>query len=327
MVNAQIKKKKKAARRPAPRRNNRSRAPDRTMVQLSSCVKDYALALEDGFNAKRLGAAPCVPDSMVTRSHKSSIFFRGTFETNSTADGWIAMNPRNPVSDVAFAQATTSASVGTSSTVMGSYTLQDPLSWQSPYLNAEFGVGAIFKQFRTVSCTIRIRYIGTELNKGGSMFPFMNPDQQNMYLVTPTQLLQFQDAESVPVTQDWTYLSWHPTRATDFEYTGAVGTDYPLVIYVHSAAAFQPFEVEIISYLEVVGSALPGLTPSHSDPVGFGATLEVIANRQDHRKPSGVLRRIADAISTTASYVKSNSSSLGQIARGGFEISRAIAAA
>jgi hypothetical protein len=223
---------------------------------------------------------------------------RGTFATGTQGFGFVSVNPwsmihRNhdtstngtnaavAVSQSTYAGTTVTARLTTAVTDVAYYPSN------SPWANTEFilSVGGQ-KQFRLVGCGLRIRYIGTELNRAGRVVVYRSRD--NLYPtadVSLSQLLLDNFYHSSPVDRAWKEISYFPSRTEDISYgsyddPSLLNTtpDYRIMCaLIEGAGVANAFEFEVDALFEVVGgfSGNTGITTtqSHSDPTGMGAIM------------------------------------------------------
>jgi hypothetical protein len=154
----------------------------------------------------------------------------------------------------------------------------------SPYNIAWFaGTGtAQPTEYRLVGCGVRARYTGTELEKGGRMICYrarMNTNVTRTGGTDASVLLGDLSQHTSPIDRQWKMVSYLPSNAEDISYATQADWNaserYVLIIYVDGTTPLNGFEFEARAYYELVG---PGtqVTPSHSDPVGFGAIMSSV---------------------------------------------------
>jgi len=125
---------------------------------------------------------------------------------------------------------------------------------------------------RTVAAGLRIRYMGTQLNAGGSVVAFRMPDGQNISGFSYNDVLKEPSAIVYPFGRGWTTVTWRPVQPVELTFRDVVNaTDSPMGLIVSSAAANQPFYYEAIVYVEELGQVAGSTSISHSDPNGFAA--------------------------------------------------------
>jgi hypothetical protein len=159
---------------------------------------------------------------------------------------------------------------------------------------------------RIVSCAIRIRYTGTNLNMGGTMVGYVDPLHGNLNETTYTGLASRGEALHLTVSRQWSELCVFANTPEEFSYPGfrsdsiAVHEDLrslfplsdmlsideadagiggvPLMFQIETAVAQQPFEFEVVQHVEYVGKLTTAyMTKSHTD-VGAMGMIQEAAN-------------------------------------------------
>lgn len=280
------KKAKQAA--PAARPRPRPARPAGPSVSLSKCSADYAKSLMEPWS----DAAPCLPSGFPLPSLKRKFFARGTGGQGGAAGstGFIAFAPYLGVSsnngcvfwtDGAY----TGSVVATSGTGVNSGVLN------SSYTTAMFGANGL--QYRLVTAGIRLRYTGTELNRGGRFIPFEHPNHGSVVGLSASNLLSMQGVQPVRPSSDgkWvTVVSSGPKEeaemgyATDWSVAPANNTTLVImcnggVAPVGGVAQFT-FEWEAWANYEITGINLSGQTESHHDPVGASLAANAVNQAQ-----------------------------------------------
>lgn len=77
---------------------------------------------------------------------------------------------------------------------------------------------------RVALCALRIRYVGTQNNLGGTIYPYVHPLHQEIHTKDLTWLASQEDFTSLPVTRQWTTITWTPVHRSELEY---YHTTYP----------------------------------------------------------------------------------------------------
>jgi hypothetical protein len=148
---------------------------------------------------------------------------------------------------------------------------------------------------RVVSWGLRIRYRGSELNRGGHVTLFEEPEHNDLTKlnaagggINETTALAFENAQQYPIPADgsWLYVTGLPVFPWEFDYSDtSLGYDfsattsggYPpayLCAFLTSAVAAQNFDFEVFMNLELIGGAVRGKTPSHFDAPGAMIAIE-----------------------------------------------------
>lgn len=165
-----------------------------------------------------------------------------------------------------------------------------PLNHNGDYTGANFGTSGV--QARLVSMGFRIRYAGTELNRGGRIVLLEDPEHSNRANTTLAQLLSYEKAKEHKVSNDWIVLcQTGPTLPAEYDYlpynyTPTNAVDHYMVAYLRSAALNQVFDVEFFWNWEFTGQLVRGKTPSEADEQGVGVVLGAIKSMNDNQLDS-----------------------------------------
>lgn len=247
----------------------------------------YAKAKIDPFSMND-NDLPCIPDVIDIPSYKFATVYRGGFIVGSSNIGWIGVAPKALSNDGRYIVVTTSSYAGTdftpSSTLpTGALELKDTkFPWAS---NAP-------RNCRVVACALRVRYTGTELNRGGSIIAVPNNSRANYNSATYAMLSNLPTSSISPVTRGWTSILWNSAIYGDYQYQGDAGenmtsgAEHAGLICMVTGTPGNTFEFEVIRYIEATdngaGSSpftVPSTTMSHSDPVGLGVVKDFLSNQ------------------------------------------------
>nr|WPR18253.1 MAG: hypothetical protein [Crogonang virus 50] len=275
---------KKRQRVPPPRNNQPqqvARAPrinpitGKSCVQMSAATSAYCQALCNPFDA-----APCgVPLSPVLQTYKAKNYAKGTCHTGSSGVGFVLLAPNLLVANNAGGvYYSTPAYAGTTMEVAGAGV--SVANANAPFPSSQFGDGAANLSFRMVASGLRIRYGGTELNRGGFKIALIDPTHDGLDGRDEASLLSDQQATRYPVNREWTSVIWRPIREEEYRFrfnmTGVVTEPYMGIMVVSPDASLDMlFEWEAYSIYEYQGATARGQTVTYSDPTGFAAVQSV----------------------------------------------------
>lgn len=246
----------------------------------SECAMMYGASLANPFT----GPMACIPDYPVLKSRRVRYFVRGSFNVSTTSgvgglvytpEGLVANdNPGVYFSAIANVNSTTpDPSLGTPNT---------PLSATS---NSEFTTSEIGSSlsYRVVSSGVRIRYIGTELNRGGQVICLAAPNHETLSGFTEAQLLSYDFGTKLPVDRRWINLVYHPVDGNDLAFQATIptaanaqgyGWNYMAILVLAPGGLTTPscpMEFEVYTNFELVGKLARGIQNSEADPAGFAA--------------------------------------------------------
>lgn len=304
-------KTKKAKRQPPAKKKQSAPRLPASIYHMTPCGRDYFRALNFPFD---LNLAPCIPAAMPLPSQKFTTTSRGSFRTNPSGAGGIALFPlRGFCSDLqtsagAFAPyvigtnpawpgtntdySFLNQSVGTSG--VGVWTGMDLYAGAaSPYVSAAFGVGTA-RSLKLVASGLRIRYTGPIVNMGGRVISWRNPQNTAQVAATQDGIQQFlanNSAATSRTTDQWFELNYRPIIESDLAPTDQPGNPAHYgnnsVITNRLALAFlvedlpsSSFEFEAVAYYEATGPGIP-TTPSHADPQTLSMVLSATPVRVD----------------------------------------------
>jgi len=284
----------------------------------SKCTKDYAVALIDPWS---ISMAPCVPDNITLPSYKFGVRARGNFQIGTAGTGCVYINPYIPYSDANHAGFFTTSTYASPDVDGAGVTGINPFFNDSPFVQADFG--PLLNNSRVVGCGLRARYTGTEIQRSGNAISFRSPTNGNFLVsgaVTESQLLLSKEASTSPVDRDWHYAIYRPSTPTDLAYSDptALAGNYCMLFAVFGGQPGQSFEFDYVAWFEIVGTNLPNLTRSHSDPIGLSAVSMAMPLIQPTRDPKSSLRdfihEMAVGVSTAMSFMPKMSGPLGTAA-------------
>lgn len=295
-------KKNKPPRRPRQRRKGGAKRTQKQQVNrtmqvgrnLSNCAVRYLASLRDPFDNMDI---PCIPDPIALDTRKVKVFAKGVFATSSsTSVGWICFNPfraqRTSVTasltSIRHTDATfTGSAINIDSTTIGVV---------STNTNAEYTdsqTGAV--SYRLISAGLRVRYAGTELNRGGSIQMLEEPAHYTLHNHNSANFGAYDSARRFPMTDDqWACVTYTPRYPQEFAFADIerepdnkafdmiqitnssqtnTGCAWCLGALITGAASPNNFIYECFAQYEYIGDAVRGKTPSEADPVGLAAVL------------------------------------------------------
>jgi hypothetical protein len=256
--------------------------------KISKCAVDYLKALVDPFGP--FDQLPCIPDVLTLPSYKFKTLTRAPIATGVDSCGYIAMNTFAIASDQNIAQGTTSNFTGTAydtGQVPANYSL---LTSNSPFTIATANPGTNTRPFfRLVGAGVRVRYTGPLIAQGGTFTLYRAPGNNQIPTPTTQATMQLNDRTArVPVTNDWSYVTYQPTDNDSLSYRqyGQLPAGHNILIFINGTGQGLPFDVELVQYWECQSTSIGQTTHSHSDPVGMGAVLASLPARGSGNKPS-----------------------------------------
>jgi len=265
-------------------------------------------------------------------SKKSRVWSKGTFATGTTGLGFIVVDPLSAaVSDLTSVYSSSSAYAGNFISAAAAAGVVAGTS-NSEYVKAQIGANAAVAQCRVVSSGVRIRYIGTELNRGGQIVGLIEPTHDSLGGAVFADVNAQERSRLIPVLdRNWVTLTYFPVqkRESDFQ-TDVDPATRPLPAWfmafaVNAASAGTPltYEYEHFTNLEYTGRSVRGLTPSHVDYVGYSAVHAVSqtsnidrptiqpAQRREETFLEEISRYAGDALSWVGTHLETAAKVLG----------------
>lgn len=283
---------------------------------MSACAADYAKAIANPFD----GPLACIPDFPALYSSKQRVWAKGSLSTSATTGfGFIMVNPFNMAcNNLGAVSYSTSAYTGTNTTVPPTAGVSEAFS-NSQYASSDFGSAANLSQYRIVGCGLRIRYMGTELNRGGYKIGFADPTHSSCQGQTTTTIRLEPESVEFAITRTWSTVLYRPVINSELNYQTdfSLGTNM-MCFLIQAASATTPLEYEwqAFAVIEYQGRTIKGMTPSHSDPVGFSA-VNASALTLNALRPSAIPDQERERLTLTsaASYLAKGTSTVAAITK------------
>lgn len=252
-------------------------------------------------------------------SEKNKCWTRGKMNTGTTGFGFIMVSP-----GLGMANDSVSIynSIGTyaGSTLTTAATGVVSANSNSPYASSAFSASGL--KGRLVACEVRIRYTGTELNRGGDCTVFCDPNHQELNGLTDVQLLANASAGRSDIEmREWISCKYNgvvdpneESFVTALTPTAMKCANKCMAIVINSAVAAQPFDYEVYWHFEIIGSLGASMTATSPDNVGHAAVNSATQKAQiDHagsHEEEGFLHK---AVTTVLHTVTSGISKVGDI--------------
>jgi hypothetical protein len=225
----------------------------------------------------------CIPDIKAKPSFKVQTRVRGFFSIGVQGVGFVAYNPLCASSDKVVVNF--SLNTYDSSTVLiGATGTLSEFDYRSPFASTAM------RASRLVGAGLRIRYVGTELNKSGSQvgISLAVAGSEEIHNETYSSIASRPDVDPTPVSRGWRSISWIPADDDYTEFGTATTGVYNAISNVNATskmgfivegAAGNKYEFEIVTfreYLSFNNLTVPGTTASHSDMNGISAIRNFI---------------------------------------------------
>lgn len=222
-------------------------------------------------------ADACMPVTPAMNSRKMRPFVRGQLSTSSTTGfGFLLANM------LAYANNNTTAyktgATYAASVLATSGTGVTALTSNSDVASTGFGDG--LANYRLVSMGMRVRYRGSELNRGGRVVVLEEPDHSSLNGLTVDQVLAYEKAKEFEVDGKWcTLLFSGPVSPEEYDYQNAsnlptISNPYmAIIVEAASATTSVTFDYEIFWNYELIGPTVRGKSASDADDVGTSVIL------------------------------------------------------
>jgi len=298
--------------------SGRNTAPVLVNSAGAECAVHYGSALLDPFNTTE---GVCVPKFPAVESAKRVIFAKGVGQCIDYNGGIIAVPKADNDSGagIKFSQpGWTPSAVGAlpKSTDAG----VGSASLASDYTEASFATSSGDVQCRCVAYGIRVKYTGTELNRGGSVYTLEEPDHADLSGVVVTDLRKYKATSTNKFGDDWVTVLYQPRFPADFGYHGdAFGQSVNnrfLAISIQAAFPTATFEWEVFAHYEFIGRPVTGKTQTHTEPYMTEKILSAISQKP-HYINSVITRNPSLARKYATGAASQGVSVWSKLARGG----------
>lgn len=259
----------------------------------------YYAAIATPFNMQARGCG--VPSFPSVASQKATGFLTGVAVVGANGMGFLAVSPclANDDNVVHYSGATyaqNSIQIEPSVTGLNARRMTT-LPWDSALLVDGTGSAPSSVRGRIIATGVRIRYIGTELERGGRIVTYVSPSHSNLNGSSFDRLASRAEAVRLPVSREWVEMTVFANTTDELEYPGhlynATGQSeyirsvYPCsnnetinstdsykggvpIAFIFTGSAGNQFEYEIITHCEYVGASTASfVTPSHCDIEGM----------------------------------------------------------
>jgi len=287
---------------------------------ISKCAQEYIASLVNPFDQNLM---PCIPSFFPLPSQKCCTFIKTTFQLGTTGFGYaIARATTDSDANVAMI-CTTSASVGGAATNLSAFTNLTPILNANNQYNSAALTGANV-QSRVVSYGIRVRYLGREDARNGTVMMIETLDREDINSRTYNGVALWQNAtKTVPsADRDWISAVYSgPSNPDDIDFlpTGVpLGTNYCIGALI-SGVAGDSYEVEFIQHVEYSGRQALSKTESHTDQKGFDVAVQqmkTVANNkaiEPAQDGPGILTRFVSGMAQHADTIYEGVKTIGGI--------------
>lgn len=248
---------------------------------MPATTHEYLQSLCDPVGKRNVGL-PSSDNSTYT-SLKQHVFGKGTLAVGTAGFGFISLSPGSAVGNGVCGTYSDATFAGTSISAVGAGSIG--LTSNSMFAPADFGPDPL-AQFRVVSALLRVRYSGTELNRGGTVYQLQQPRHQPMTGETAASVAAYQQAAKYAVSREWSNVVYCPLNTSwTASTTAGTYTNNFMSILMESAPG-NTFDYEFFVNFEITGRNVRGQTACVNDPVGYGAIAAAMAEQGGNYKGS-----------------------------------------
>jgi hypothetical protein len=279
-----------------------NRALPRLVV--SRCASDYLAALTDPF----AGPLACVPSDIINNNRISRSFIKGTFACGANV-GFICLDPTHAsFNDVPAVISSKSSYAGAIMDLNNVADTNLDLS-NSDYAETAIGPTSPGLSYRVVAAGLRIRYRGTELDRGGTIHALVDPCHDPLLNRTVSNMDAEMQSKQLPVTKQWTTILYRPAHQGELllsstppiaasknpAITAASGFFWYMgaIITPPTNTSFSSFEYEAFVVTEYQGRNVRGQVTTHTDPIGLSAAVQATVNLRPTQASTETISRTA----------------------------------
>jgi len=223
------------------------------------------------------------------------VWAKGTLSTGTQGFGYIVFDPLNASANDQQPVYVSGPTYDTTVITMGGHPGIVPANSNAQYVGASVGTGFTQTQVRIVSAGIRVRYIGTELNRGGQVVGIHEPTHATLNGMNITNAQAIQGSVNFKPTNQWITVLYRPVEDADMQFNSSLnpvnGTSpgsYFMAALIQAPNGVQAdYEWEAYASYEYEGRNIRGKTVSHVDTTGHAAVLSTVL-QSEHMAPSTV---------------------------------------
>lgn len=249
-------------------------APRAPVIHVPENTDKYLKSLCDPLTWPAMGI-PATGGSTLT-SLKQHCFAKGSMTIGIAGWGFVVVSPGlMTFSDAASVFYTTSAFTSTFVTTVG--TGVAPASSNSMFTQSDVGP-APAAAFRVVSCGLRVRYNGPQLQMGGTSHLLQQPRHESVQGFTASTIDAYKQSIRDVVDRRWDNVLYCPVQLGFADVpTYPPYSNYFMCVLVQGTPG-NTFDWEVYQNCELAGPNIRGQTAVVNDPVGYGAATAAMAH-------------------------------------------------
>lgn len=301
-----------APKAPSARNSRALQAPPRR-PRCNHAGATYCHLLCDPFEAPSVG----VPAFPSIRSEALRVFVKSTLSTGSGTWGFVLVRPEamiaNDYDSVFYSDAFYASNV-TATSGTGVLATQS----NSPYSAADFDGAAGSNKYRLVACGLRVKYVGTNLDRGGTMVGLTEPDHDTLNGHTKVQFQAYDNVSSLsPVADRWYTTRWFPVDAAEMAYqapipaAGVINACMAFLISAPSGSTYGVYDFEVVAHFEIVGPAARHKASRMVDPMVQTVAAAASSYPESVVSTEKLLRHSASYLDAATSFISSSANLIG----------------
>lgn len=260
---------------------------------LSPCSTAYAQARFNPFSNRtgidgRVTSLPCVPNGVAPASFRYQSSARGVFTIGTSGLGYVAISPYAACTSATPSAGVYTTNTFTQSTYQPSGTGVTAFNNNSTYDAATWS-GNAAQNFRIVGCGLKIKYSGSEMNRGGRNLAFRTMTNAPIPTgATQALIQQYRSTGILSVKRPPEEIVWAPDeieQTSFWTYVDGTTNIITMGMFVFGASAGQAFDFEAIWYFESIGQSTFGIQRTEADPVGFALVNSAVPMIQNEMSP------------------------------------------
>ena len=264
--------------------------------RVGKCASDYAASLADPFSGP---TEACLPVTPSISSRKIRTFVRSTLNVGTQGLGFLTAQPL-----ACNDGSTVGGSVGTAAVYCSSAAFAGntgipvlnttttgvvALNHNGDYSSIQFSAQSA--QVRLVSMGFRVRWAGTELNRGGRVLLYEDPEHADWSTtgLSISQFLANEKSREFKMSEDWlTLCQSGPVMPQEYDFAttpfgpyGSSASPAHYMLCLIQCAAGSLIDFEVYWNYEVSGRNVRGKSRSEADDLGFTTVSSAIRNVKD----------------------------------------------
>lgn len=234
-------------------------------------MREYAHMLADPFDVNRLSCLPVYP---ALPSYKTIGISRGVFSIGKKGFGYITARRVTTNDDICIIASNNDYDKEVIDHDAGGI---QQYNCNLPYAVGDYGGNGKLES-RVVGYALRVRYVGTELNRGGLIVGINEPHGHELAGKSFSDLQLYDKVSSMPVDRKWKYVVWQPTALNTPGYINDhIVTPYNSAFCLRGLPENE-YEYEYVVRVEYIGQNARGKTPSGAAPALFERVTAYMMN-------------------------------------------------